>query len=96
MLAEHFILCIYIHLGFGKYGLKVPIRVKIEVLLTLPTIGIAVSKGLLATKVPDAENGAGLVSARNGAVPVAVGPCYCELMIPTSVDRGPYLENSRG
>jgi len=44
------------------------------VLFALPVIGIAVSMGALATKVPDAENGAGLVSARNGAVPVGVGP----------------------
>lgn len=43
-------------------------------LFTLPTIGSPVSKGLGAIKVPDGEKGAGFVSARNGAVPVAVGP----------------------
>ena len=39
-----------------------------------PTIGREVSRGVLGTKDLDAPKGAGLVSARNGALPVAVGP----------------------
>ena len=62
-----------------------PISVKIEVLLTFPTIGIAVSKGWLATKLPDAEKGAGFVSARKGAVPVCVGPFDRELLLSSLI-----------
>jgi len=40
----------------------------------LPTIGRAVSRGVLGTKDLDAPNGAGLLSARKGVRPVAVGP----------------------
>ena len=39
-----------------------------------PTIGREVSRGVLGTKDLDAPKGAGLVSARKGALPVAVGP----------------------
>ena len=43
-------------------------------LVVSPTIGREVSRGVLGTKDLDAPKGAGLVSARNGALPVAVGP----------------------
>ncbi len=39
-----------------------------------PTIGREVSRGVLGTNDLDAPKGAGLVSARKGALPVAVGP----------------------
>ena len=39
-----------------------------------PTTGREVSRGVLGTKDLDAPKGAGLVSARKGALPVAVGP----------------------
>ena len=39
-----------------------------------PTMGNAVSRGVLGTKELEAPNGAGLLSARNGVRPVAVGP----------------------
>jgi len=39
-----------------------------------PTIGRAVSRGVLGTKDLDAPNGAGLLSAKKGVRPVAVGP----------------------
>ena len=37
-------------------------------------MGRAVSSGVFGTKDLDAPNGAGLVSAKKGARPVAVGP----------------------
>lgn len=41
-----------------------------------PTMGRAVSRGVLGAKDLDAPNGAGLLSARNGVRPVAVGPMH--------------------
>ena len=43
-------------------------------LVESPTMGMAVSRGALATKVPEWPKGAGLLAARKGARPVAVGP----------------------
>ena len=68
--------------------------VKMEVLLTFPTMGIAVSKGALATKLPDAEKGAGFVSARKGAVPVWVGPIGNEPLVFVIVRPASYLRRS--
>lgn len=62
------------YLGFGKYGLNWPINLNMLVLLTSPTIGRAVSNGVLATKDLEAPKGAGFDSAKNGVRPVAVGP----------------------
>lgn len=42
----------------------------------LPTIGNAVSNGVLGAYVFVASNDAGFVWARNGARPVAVGPAH--------------------
>lgn len=50
-----------------------------------PRMGIAVSNGALATKVLVAPKGAGLVAARKGASPVAVGPM---LTISKDMQRG--------
>lgn len=48
---------------------------KMLVLLVLPAMGMAVSRGPTnATNEDSAPNGAGLVAARKGAVPVGVGP----------------------
>ena len=49
-------------------------REKIEVPRGSPEMGSAVSKGEFGTNVPEGPNGAGLVWAKNGAPPVAVGP----------------------
>ena len=41
-----------------------------------PEMGKLVSNGEFATKVAEGPKGAGLLSARNGALPVAVGPWH--------------------
>ncbi len=69
------------NLGLGKYGLIWPINWKMFAFVVSPTIGRAVSKGLLATKEPVGPNGAGFVSARKGASPVAVGPNWLVRLI---------------
>ena len=46
----------------------------IEPLLVLPDMGSEVSRGAFGVKVLPGANGAGLVFARKGAAPVAVGP----------------------
>lgn len=43
-------------------------------LVVSPTMGIAVSRGALATKDRVVPKGAGLLAARKGADPVVVGP----------------------
>ena len=55
----------------------------------LPWMGSAVSKGALATY--EAPNGAGLVIARNGARPVAVGPCLLVNTEPIGLELGRHL-----
>ena len=60
--------------GLGKYGDRLPMSWKMLAFVVSPTIGREVSRGVLGTKDLDAPKGAGLVSARNGALPVAVGP----------------------
>lgn len=40
----------------------------------LPLIGAAVSSGVLGTNFPSGPENSGLISARKGARPVAVGP----------------------
>ena len=52
-----------------------PISWKMLALLVSPAMGIAVSNGWLGTNEADGPNGAGLLWARKGARPVAVGPC---------------------
>lgn len=44
------------------------------VLSVLPAIGAAVSSGVLGTNFPFGPENSGLISARKGARPVAVGP----------------------
>ena len=44
-------------------------------------MGSAVSKGVLATKVAEGVNGAGLVSARKAALPVGVGPATSQSLL---------------
>jgi len=42
----------------------------------LPTMGNAVSNGVFGTYVAEGANDIGFVWARNGALPVAVGPAH--------------------
>ena len=79
LLAYETELALITYLGLGKYGLRLPIKENIDVLVTSPTIGSAVSKGAFATKVFEGPNGAGLLSARNGGTLVAVGPSTSQL-----------------
>jgi hypothetical protein len=55
---------------------------KMLALLVAPAIGRAVSRGVLATKDLEVPKGAGLLWARKGARPVAVGPIFHEHRIP--------------
>lgn len=54
-----------------------------------PTIGRAVSSGVLATKDLDAPNGTGLLSAKKGVRPVAVGPILYQRNILPVLLLGP-------
>ena len=58
-------------------------------LLVSPTIGRAVSRGVFGTNDLEAPNGAGLLSAKKGARPVAVGP---DLQLATA-SCGSYVES---
>lgn len=44
-------------------------------------MGRAVSSGAFGTKDPDTPKGAGFISARKGALPVAVGPVHVSLLL---------------
>jgi len=59
---------------------------KMLALLVSPAMGRAVSRGVLATKDLVVPKGAGLLCARKGALPVAVGPTIHERS--TSKTRG--------
>ena len=61
------------HLGFGEYGLRLPINWNMLALLLLPTMGRAVSNGVLGTKAFRLD------SAKKGVRPVAVGPRWLRL-----------------
>lgn len=56
-----------------------------------PTIGRAVSRGVLGTKDLEAPKATGLISAKNGVRPVAVGPeCMLEMVPRVQVCRIAY------
>lgn len=64
-------------------------------LLVSPAMGRAVSRGVLATKDLEVPKGAGLVWARKGARPVAVGPIFHEHCISRRRSYSPYRDTGR-